>query len=176
MALGISMSNRLVFVIYKIYYQVKNKLSDFLWGTNNYTVPFVTAICGSVWLFIEPGPEPIVVLLTSLIAVSVSKKNTNDKWYTTTQCDLYIISFRCDTLTKSERLVLAKEFTNKINFLCKYKVLVSEGDSLSKLYLDAVIDNHEDFFAIATKHFVLYYIEKNGVEIFNKYDREATAI
>ena len=152
----------------KIYYSFKRKVSDILWGTNNHGVPIATAIGGSIWFILEPAPEPAVVFITSFLAVLVSRKHNNDYWYTKTQGNLYEIGSRSDTLSEQERIELAKSFVANIDFLCKYKIVPAKGDSLNLLYIDTFDHNDSRFIEKARKQFVVYYINKNGKQIYEK--------
>lgn len=148
------------------YWWIKHRLKDIGWNSRGMMVPVTTCIGGFVWLLIDPCPEPVVVLITGLLASIVWKRENNDAWYTNAQGNIFKVNFRCDTDGESKRIKLAKDFINKFDFVFKYKINPSAGDSPLEVTIDLIFSDDEDFIKRACGHGYVTRVWKNGSEIY----------
>ncbi|PIB16915.1 hypothetical protein [Vibrio rotiferianus] len=153
---------------YQFKYLIRYKVKDFIWANKYIFVPLGTAIASLIWYFLDSGPEPIVLVVSSLIATFVLKIEKSDAWYTKIQGDVYEIRSRSDLDSEKTRVKNAEKFISVLPFVYKYQFIPAKGDSLNLLVVDSIISNDEQFIELAKNHFFVYYIEKNGKQIYER--------
>ncbi|MDA3946370.1 MAG: hypothetical protein PF439_06795 [Helicobacteraceae bacterium] len=152
----------------KWFLQYKYLLLDTLWNNKGLVVPLGTTIGSSIWFLIEPGPEPIVLIVTSVLAALVFAKEGKDQWHSSTQGHMYEIVTRSDTLSRSERNTAAKQFLEELEFYYKYQFVPGAGDGPNHLVVDTIINNENEFIEKTRKAFYVYFINKDGKTIYEK--------
>ncbi len=137
-----------------------NRKRDFLWNNKSLMLPFISSVLCLYWLKVDPGPEPTVAFLVSILTFWSLYFQERDTWYTQTQGKLWVIVGRCGSQKNNDTFI--KQTLIKYAPVAKYKV-DNEGD-----FFTLIIDSHTsvkaEFLTTQVKLYggKIYSITKNG--------------
>ncbi|EPJ56186.1 MAG: hypothetical protein OFPI_00770 [Osedax symbiont Rs2] len=97
-----------------------NTAKDFMWNHKALTLPFVSSGLCIIWLIMEPGPEPTVALLVSVLTFWSLFFQERDTWYTKTQGKLWVIVGRSGNQKDQDNYI--KQTLLKFEPVAKYKI------------------------------------------------------
>ena len=161
------MFNNIRKIKYKFYYY-RRAFLDFIWNRRKSLVPFTTGVASLIWYFKDSGPEPIVLVVASFLTAFFIYIEEKDSWYSKVHGDVYEILWRADLDSKEKRIADAHQFIGNLDFVFKFQCIPTLGDCLNRLIVDTAGYSNERFITEAKDNFYVYYISKNGKQIYER--------
>ena len=137
-----------------------NKIIESLNNYRSAVVPGITSLMCVVWLVLEPGPEPVVVMFGALLATYISYAQLRDTWKNEIQGNLYTIHYRGNP-------EFIHDLSNQL-LVVKWTEEIHNAEGHTTLNMDAIGPVlPEKIHEIARESYrSLYWINKNGKQIW----------
>jgi hypothetical protein len=138
----------------------KARFRDLIWNYRTLALPFFTSILSLLWFISEPGAEPAVAVLVSILTFSLLYFQERDTWYTLIQGTSWSLQARF--IVEKHKQEFISNVLSKLDPVAKYKVN-SEGE-----YFTLTIDSYSSIQADILRELArtgggkLYRLTKGG--------------